>query len=486
MKISSRLKTPELFVIQFIRPFLGGSNHSQLLLVGTLALFIFSLVVESVKLPASVIFSVLCLVGPIFRFLAIMPSLIFILVFSNFFDPLIPVLSVQSPFHAGLLQIVNPNQLFSIGATISLILIFITNWIKHSQFQLASLIYVLVLLMAFISAILGWEAQNERKFQTLFFFFNLSCFYWMYLFVKTIDSSKFDFYCSLLFYFGIFGIFLYSLSIFGPNAINTHISFLLLAFSSVATYLILAQKKYVLYPLILPVVFCVFKGIFLLSITTKAIALFGIFFGSIVYFYPMAFKKLMFLALCGVLSIHVAIFLMVYFGQTPFAVHDFIQLGHVAFNENASFIEKLSYKIVLDRFPLWIGALEGIQENLMISPAGTSFMPANFGSFATPERQIAWYFGAHNVVLELSNNFGLIGASLFWVFVVGVWVELVRICGQSDRTRNLVLAMLMSYFLLPSLIGDFIIQEHSIIAWLIAGALVGSARTQANAHDTRV
>lgn len=485
MKISSRLKTPELLVRQFIWLLISSSNHSQLLLVGTLALFIFSLVVESVKLPASVIFSVLCLVGPIFRFLTIIPSLIFILVFSNFFDPLIPGLSVQNPFHAGLLQIINPNQLFSISATVSLILIFITNYIKYGRLELMSVIYMLVLFMACISAFLGWEDQNERKFQTIFFVLNLSCFYWTYLFVKTIGRSEFDFYCSILFYFGIFGIFLYSSSIFRFVLINTHVSFLLLAFSSVVIFFIFPQKKFILYLVIPSVIFCLVKGVFLLSITTKAVALFGIIFASIVYWYPGAFRRLMVVAVGAVLSIHAAIFVLVCLGQTPFAIDNYYQLGHIAFNENASFLEKLSYKFFLDRLPLWIGALQGIQENFLISPAGTSFLPANFGSFATPERQINWDAGSHNLVLELSNNFGVIGASLYLLFVAGVWGDLVRMSGQNDRTVNLVIVMLMSYFLLPSLIGDFIIQEHSIIAWFIAGALVGRVQSQANEHDTR-
>lgn len=484
MKISSRLKNPKRFVIQSIQPFFGGNHPSQLLLVGVLVLFALSLAVESLKLPVSVMFSVLCLVGPIFRLPAVMPSLIFILVFSNFFDPVIPGLSVQSPFHAGLFQIINPNQLFSISVTVSLILIFITNFIKYGQVNLASVIYMFVLFMACISAFLGWEDQNERKFQTIFFIFNLSCFYWMYLYVKTIDRSTFDFYCSLLFYFGIFGIFLYSSSVFSIDLINTHISFLLMAFSPVAIFIILLQRKFMLYPAILPVILCLFKGVFLLSLTTKAIVLFGIFFAIIVYFYPAVFKKLMLLALGAVLSIQVAIFLMVCFGHIPFAIDEYSQLGHIAFNENASVLEKLRYKMFLDRLPLWIGALQGIQENLLISPAGSSFLPANFGSFATPERQIPWYFGAHNFVLELSNNFGVIGASLFWLFVAGVWGDLARMSGQTDRTINLVIVMLMSYFLLPSLIGDYIIQEHSIIAWFIAGALIGRAKSQANRHDS--
>ena len=102
-------------------------------------------------------------------------------------------------------------------------------------------------------------------------------------------------------------------------------------------------------------------------------------------------------------------------------------------------------------------------------PSGSSYMPYNFGTFLAPYKQIQWVAGAHQMQLELMTNYGLLGAVLYW----GIWVTFMRKIFDAVHSSYIVTRFLsvglLSYFIFPSYIANFMIQEYSTIPWLLLG-----------------
>ena len=93
----------------------------------------------------------------------------------------------------------------------------------------------------------------------------------------------------------------------------------------------------------------------------------------------------------------------------------------------------------------------------------------NFGTFLDPSKQIQWVAGAHQMQLELMVNYGLVGAVLYW----SIWISFMRrlflaVNSTMAITRFLSVGLL-AYFILPSYVANLMIQEHSVLPWLLLG-----------------
>ena len=211
------------------------------------------------------------------------------------------------------------------------------------------------------------------------------------------------------------------------------------------------------------------KAIFFLSVTTMVQILTCLCFGGVAYKATRFLRTVGYSAVFLIMVFHVLVFVIVLSGRLPPMISSLVDSGFSAYDSTANILDRMVFKLMMDRMPLWIGAFEGIQENLWFATSGSTFWPKNFGTFAAEHRQIEWIAGAHNLILELLLNFGAIGALIFLLFWLGVMLALVRALGNGSNSIRILSISLLSYFLFPSLIGNFVIQEHSFLAWVMAG-----------------
>jgi hypothetical protein len=155
---------------------------------------------------------------------------------------------------------------------------------------------------------------------------------------------------------------------------------------------------------------------------------------------------------------------------TPFLDFNILRnSNYIAIEDVVGHLNRVWFKFSLDRLPLWLGALDGIKESIWIKPSGSTYVPYNFGTFLDPSKQIQWVAGAHQMQLELMVNYGLVGAVLYW----SIWISFMRkiflaVNSTMAITRFLSIGLL-AYFIFPSYVANFMIQEHSALPWLLLG-----------------
>jgi hypothetical protein len=393
-----------------------------------------------------------------------LPVTFIILFIANVFDP--SILSLKSPFHFGILELINPNQLFGLGATIRICFDIYVRFSKLGRLSYLHMAYLLLFVISTVSSFYGFQNNNARMLQSLMFFFNISVCLWFYESFLNLNRRDTGNLIRLLKGVGVVSLILYVL-----NFPNTHISFLFIALSVMTIYVIVKSAKWYWYLLIPPTIFIVQKAVLYLSVTTIAIIAFSIMIGV------LSLKKTKFnygiinLIIITIISIQILIFslplmeLQTILTPTP-------NVSHVHYDDIEGLWDRVLFKFSLDRTPLWLGAINGIKESFLFAPSGSTFIPANFGTFAIPERQIEWVAGAHQLQLELMINYGLIGAVLYWSIWISFMRKLFVAIFSKNHTIKYLSVSLLAYFIPSSFIANFIIQEHALAAWMLMGVTI--------------
>jgi hypothetical protein len=300
--------------------------------------------------------------------------------------------------------------------------------------------------------------------QSLMFFFNISTCLWFYESFLNLDQRKISNLIHLLRGLGIASLFLYVF-----NFQNTHIGFLFIALSVMTIYAIVKSAKWYWYLLIPPTLLIVQKAALYLSVTTVAIIAFSIMIGALSLNKTKFNVGIINLIIIIIIGIQILIFSLPLITELQTILTSGIGKPHVDYASVEGLWNRVLFKFSLDRAPLWLAAINSIKEALLFAPSGSSFIPANFGTFAIPERQIDWVFGAHQFQLELMMNYGLIGAVLYWSIWISFMRKLFVAVFSKDHTIKYLSVSLLAYFIPTNFIANFIIQEHAIAAWAILG-----------------
>jgi len=443
---------------------LSHYSINRLLIPFLFAFFIISFLNPSFGHIFSFFVAALCLIIPLLKRPIDLPILFIILFISNVFDP--TILFVQSPFHFGILEFINPSQLFCVGATIRVCFDILLKLCRIGKISYLHTAYLLLLAFSIVTSFYGVQADNERKLQTLMFLFNISGYLWFYESFLNLDQRNIRNLIRLLKVLGVASLILYAF-----NFPNTHISFLFLALSVMTVYMMVKSKSWYWYLLIPFAVYIVIQAFFYLSVTTVMIAAFAIMIGV------LSLKKTFFtsgtvnLIILITISSQAVIFAMPFIDLSAvFALYE--DSIHTYYDNTKPLLERILFKFTNDRMPLWMGAIRDIQDNLYISASGTSFRPLDFGTFATPVRRIDWVAGAHQLQLELMLNYGLIGAVIYWI----IWLSLMKKLFSAIFSKNLIIKFLsvslLAYFIPTSFVANFMIQEHALAAWLLMGVTI--------------
>ena len=406
----------------------------------------------------------LCVIIPLLKRPVYLPVAFSILFISNVFDP--TILFVQSPFHFGILEFINPSQLFGVAATIRICFDVLVKFHRLGTISILYMAYLILFVISIASSFYGFQDDNVRKLQSLLFFFNISVCLWFYesfLNLKQLNIRKLK---RLLTGLGVASLILYVF-----NFPNTHISFLFIALSVMAIYVLIKSKKWYWYLLIPPTMFIVLKAALYLSVTTIMIVLFSIIVGTLSLKKTLLTRVIINLIIIIVISIQVLIFSLPLIELPAILTLD-LNAPYIGYDPSKDLFDRVIFKFSHDRWPLWLGAINGIKENFLFAASGSSFIPINFGTFATPERQIQWIAGAHQFQLELMVNYGFIGAVIYW----SIWLSFMRKLFLAIFSKNYMIKFLsvslLAYFIPSSFVASFIIQEHAFAAWVIMGITI--------------
>ena len=420
----------------------------------------------------------------LFNIYSYVPALLIILLISNSFDPYISIFSydtffhwevikapnvtlqLTNPLHMGLLQLINPNWILGFAATARVTFDIFYRYYSLSKISFINVCYLLLIAISIVTSIMGWQLDNPRRLQTLFFLFNISICLWFYrlvLHLSDLEIKKLIYWIKALLISTVL-IYITSFTNYGFS-VSTHIKFFIIALLPISLFVVLNYSiGWYKYLLIIPIGAVITQYFLYHSLTTGII----LFSTAIFYFVSSSqfknrfifFKILFFVFLATQISIF----------STPFMDFNIIRYEiYTDINDVVGYLNRIWFKFSLDRLPLWLGALDGIKESIWIKPAGSTYVPYNFGTFALVDRQIQWSAGAHQMQLELMVNYGLVGAVIYW----GIWVAFMRriflaVNSTMAITRFLSVGLL-AYFILPSYVANFMIQEHSTLPWLLLG-----------------
>jgi hypothetical protein len=403
----------------------------------------------------------LCLIIPLLKRPVYLPVAFIILFISNVFDP--TILFVQSPFHVGILEFITPSQLFGVGATVRICFDVLVKIQRLGRISAVHMTYIILFAISIASSLYGVLEDNERMLQSLLFFFNISVCLWFYEFFLNLEQLNIIKLKRLLIWLGVASLFLFLFKIE-----NTHIKFLFISLNATAIYFLIKSKKYYWYLLIPPAMYIFLFSAFYQSLTTWLISLFAIGLGTLSLKKTLFTKGVVYLIIIIVIIVQALIFSLAFIENPIFLTLD-LNKPYEGFDPTKDLIYKISYKFYSDRLPLWLGAINGIKDQLLFAASGSSYMPINYGTFSVPERQIQWVAGAHQFNLELMVNYGFIGAVIYW----SIWLSFMRKLFSAIFSKNNMIKFLsvslLAYFIPASFVGNFIIQEHAFAAWALMG-----------------
>ena len=131
------------------------------------------------------------------------------------------------------------------------------------------------------------------------------------------------------------------------------------------------------------------------------------------------------------------------------------------------------FKLMGDRGPLWLAAVEQITGGpYVVVPAGRPLRPENFDYGGLV---YTWESGAHNAVLELVRNVGLVGGAAGLALIGFAILSAVRLLVE---TRDVALRGLAAGFLGVSIVGmttgNYPVYDVGFFVWAVAGMLIGA------------
>ncbi len=132
------------------------------------------------------------------------------------------------------------------------------------------------------------------------------------------------------------------------------------------------------------------------------------------------------------------------------------------------------FKLMGDRGPLWMAAVEQITGGpYFVVPGGRPLRPENFDYGGLV---YTWEFGAHNSVLELLRNTGLLGGGAALVLIGFAVLSAVRLLVDTrDDALRAVAAGFLGVAIVGMTTGNYPVYDEGFFVWAVGGMLAGAA-----------
>lgn len=131
------------------------------------------------------------------------------------------------------------------------------------------------------------------------------------------------------------------------------------------------------------------------------------------------------------------------------------------------------FKLMGDRGPLWLAAIEQITGGpYLVAPSGRPLRPENFDYGGLV---YTWEFGAHNSVLELLRNVGLLGGGAALLLIGLALLATVRLLLETrDDAMRAMAAGLLGVAVVGMTTGNYPVYDEGFFIWSLAGMLAGA------------
>lgn len=131
------------------------------------------------------------------------------------------------------------------------------------------------------------------------------------------------------------------------------------------------------------------------------------------------------------------------------------------------------FKLMGDRGPLWLAAIEQIMGGpYLVVPAGRPLRPESFDYGGLV---YTWEFGAHNAVLELVRNVGVLGGIGGFILIGFALTAAVRLLldVRDDALRG-VAAGFLGVTIVGITTGNYPVYDVGFFAWAVGGMIAGA------------
>jgi hypothetical protein len=131
------------------------------------------------------------------------------------------------------------------------------------------------------------------------------------------------------------------------------------------------------------------------------------------------------------------------------------------------------FKLMGDRGPLWLAAIEQITGGpFLVVPAGRPLRPENFDYGGLV---YTWEFGAHNSILELLRNVGLLGGLAALALIAVAVLSAVRLLVETrDDALRGVAAGFLGVAIVGMTTGNYPVYDEGFFLWAVGGMLAGA------------
>tara|TARA_B110000444_G_C18836508_1_gene596296 strand:- start:1973 stop:2800 length:828 start_codon:yes stop_codon:yes gene_type:complete len=187
-----------------------------------------------------------------------------------------------------------------------------------------------------------------------------------------------------------------------------------------------------------------------------------------------------FFIICSLTAFIAVQFCFIFFTFFPnILIQEFELIYDERFQQGIGFIQEIRFKLFADRSAIWMGVYNYLNEHSfienLINASGQGFSPIFHGTFSSAERAISeWIAGAHQLILELTMNLGTFGATIFFIFLTKICLTIRKINHSLNDSKyfSLLLISILSYFLFPSFVANFMLQSSSFLFWLSLALLM--------------
>tara|TARA_A100001015_G_scaffold319963_1_gene444686 strand:- start:1252 stop:2397 length:1146 start_codon:yes stop_codon:yes gene_type:complete len=350
---------------------------------------------------------------------------------------------------------------------------------KKVKIDVNFLILLLLLIIVFVSVFNAFSNNSSRLFQSLFFIQNLAIVIFLYSWFSEWRLAQLQKFLKMIF---LLVIILLCINPLLDRHLITHAMYFFLAISApLIIYTLIYMKTNLVFKLILIsfiLIYVLDQGICQGSSATTKIIIYYSFFMSFLFILNKNFFN--FFVLCSIIFFFVVQFSFIYFSFFPdYLIQEYELLYNERFQQGIGFIDEIRFKLFADRSAIWMGVYNHLNEQTfienLIKASGQGFNPIFHGTFSSDERAYSyWTVGAHQLILELIMNLGTFGASIFFIFLMKILLTIRKLDNNFNDSKNfsLLLIAVLSYFLLPSFVGNFMLQSSSFLFWLSLALLM--------------
>ena len=381
-------------------------------------------------------------------------------------------------FHNGIFEYVSLYHLFSFMCLFQ-VLIVRPLIDKKIIINIYFIFFLLLLFVAFISVFKAFELDNIRLFQSLFFIQNFAVVIFLYNWFSEWSLSQLQKLLKMMF---LLVIILLCINPLLDRHLITHAMYFFLAISFP---LIIYTVRYLKANLPLKIIIISFILIYVLdqgtgqgsSATTIIIVSYSLFLSLLFIINKNLFN---FLIICSLTIFITVQFCFIFFAFFPnILIQEFEFSYNERFQQGIGLIDEIRFKLFADRSAIWMGVFNHLNEHSfienLINASGQKYNPIFHGTFSSAERAyVEWTAGAHQLILELTMNLGTFGATIYFIFLTKLCFTIRKISPSSNDSKysSLLLISILSYFLFPSFVANFMLQSSSFLFWLSLALLM--------------